>query len=139
MDYEKDLQVSCAEIISLLWLLHPIPEKPKSNPLNFQSYSESQLYTLPFDEERRFTGILAFISSIRDDSKHIPAVCVGESCDSSHLKIFLAVNKAGSNDGNSILNDIKRGLDRIFGLFETGLDSMFQGQKAYVEQTFLMK
>ncbi|KAF3399522.1 hypothetical protein DPV78_006381 [Talaromyces pinophilus] len=123
MESEKNLQINCAEDISLLSLLHSIPEKPTSNQLNFQPNSRSQIYTLPFDKERSFTGILAFIASIRDDYKHIPAVCVGESCDSSHLKIFLAVNKAGTDDGNSILNDMKRGLDQIFGLLESGFAS----------------
>lgn len=86
IDFEKDLQVNCAEDISLLSLLHSIPEKPRSNTLNFQPNSRSERYALPFDKERSFTGILAFISSIRDDYKHIPAVCVGESLGSSYLK-----------------------------------------------------
>ena len=135
MESEKNLQINCAENISLLSLLHSIPEKPRRNPLTLQPNSRSQIHTLPFDKERSFTGILAFIASIKDDYKHIPAVCVGESSDSSYLKIFLAVNKAGINDGNSILNDMKRGLDRIFSLLESGFDSKFYGQSACVEQT----
>lgn len=135
MEFEKNLQINCAENISLLSLLHSIPEKPRRNQLSFQSNSRSQIYTLPFDKERSFTGILAFIASIRDDYKHIPAVCVGESRDSSHLKIFLAVNKAGTSDGNSILDDMKRGFDQIFGLLESGFASKFHGQSACVEET----
>ena len=133
MDREKNLQINCAEDVSLLYLLHCIPEKPRSNPSRFQPNSQSPIYTLPFDKERSFTGILAFISSIRDDKQHIPAICVGESCDSSHLRIFLAVNKAGSNDGNSVLNDIHHGLSKIFGLLKNGFDSKFQS--IYVEKT----
>lgn len=55
--------------------------------------------------------ILVFIISIRDDYKHIPTVCVRESCDLSYLKIFLTINKVGTNNSNSILNNIKCSLD----------------------------
>jgi hypothetical protein len=92
MAHEQIAQISCAENISLLSLLHPVPTQPKSNPL--KSLLASQGHVLLFDRECSLASILAFLSSTTDDPNHIPVVCIGEAPDSSCLNVFLAVNKS---------------------------------------------
>jgi hypothetical protein len=120
MAHEQIAQISCAENISFLSLLHPVPTQPKSNPL--KSLSASQGHTLPFDKERGLASTLAFLSSTRDDPNHIPAVCIGEVPDSSCLNVFLAVNKSRRSDGDDILRDLKRGFEQIFLTLATRFD-----------------
>lgn len=121
MTERETLQINGAENISLLFLLHPVPVQPKRNPSSGLSISQSYTYTLPLDKERGLAGTLAFISSIRDDTDHIPAVCIVEELDSNCM-ILLAVNRVGSNDGTDILRDLKQGFDKIFNILAGRLD-----------------
>ncbi|KAL7621539.1 hypothetical protein AAE478_008864 [Parahypoxylon ruwenzoriense] len=102
-----------AENIAVLHLLHPIPIQPSSNPVTSSHY-RSTGYTLSFEKERSLAGTLAFLASTRDDKDHIPAVCIEEDRSEVHLNVLLAVNKAWSNDGNQVLEELKRGFERIF-------------------------
>lgn len=122
MSHGQALQVECAENIGLLSLLHLVPTLPKTNPLHSIPDSNKYTYTLPFATERGLAGTLAFISSIRDDPNHIPAVCVGEEPGSNYVKIFLAVNKTGVNDGNGMLFDVKQAFDELFRILAKGFD-----------------
>ncbi|EED12783.1 hypothetical protein TSTA_053010 [Talaromyces stipitatus ATCC 10500] len=74
------------------------------------------------DKERSLAGTLAFIWSIRDDTDHIPAVCVVEEPNSNCMGILLAVNRVGFNDGTNILRDLKQGFDKIFHILAGRLD-----------------
>jgi hypothetical protein len=118
----KNLQVNSAESISLLSLLHPVPAQPTKNTARSLSTSHSPTYTLPLEKERSLAGTLAFVSSIRDDPEHIPAVCVAEGPDSSYMEIIFAINKVAFHDGTNILRDMKLGFDRIFDVLAKGFD-----------------
>lgn len=119
---ERDiLQINSAENISLLSLLHLVPIQPKRNPSSCFHISKSYTYALPLDKERSLAGTLAFISSIQDDTDHIPAVCLVEEPDTNCV-ILLAVNRVGFNDGTDILRDLKRGFDKIFQILARRLD-----------------
>lgn len=77
-------------------------------------------------KERSLAGMLAFISSIRDDTDHIPAVCVVEEPNSHCMGILLAANRVGFNDGTNILRDLEQGFDKIFHILEGRLDGKFR-------------
>jgi hypothetical protein len=121
--------VICAEDISLLSLLHTVPTRPQSNTPKSLPASES--YTLPFDKERSLASILAFLSSTKDDSNHIPAVCITEEPDSRCLNVFLAVNKKSSNDGDYLLNDLTREFENIFHVLRTAINSDYKSSTTY--------
>jgi hypothetical protein len=113
--------IACAENIALLHLLHSVPTPPSPNPIDsFQIRHEG--YTLSFERERSLAGTLAFLSSISDDPKHIPAVCVEESPNSAFLSVLLAVNKVKRNDGNQVLQNLRQGFERIFAVLSQSLD-----------------
>ncbi|RYC60675.1 hypothetical protein CHU98_g5541 [Xylaria longipes] len=85
---------------------------PSSNIItNIQSRQPG--YTLPFTEERRLAGILAFLAHIDDDPDHIPAVSLQEIPQTRSINILLAVNKGTPEDGKRYLSRIKGGFERI--------------------------
>ncbi|KAF2101672.1 hypothetical protein NA57DRAFT_34292, partial [Rhizodiscina lignyota] len=118
--------ISSAENIALLHLLHSVPTLPSSNPADIPT-SRQNIYALSFKRERSLAGTLAFLSNIKDDPSHIPAVCVEECKKSTRLNVVLAVNKATFEDGSQILREIKQGLEGIFDVLsrtdDTNLES----------------
>jgi hypothetical protein len=106
-------EISRAENIALLYLLHSVPTLPSANPVDSQPIRQNG-YTLPFPRERRLTGTLAFLSSINDDPNHIPAVCVEEDPQSATLSVLLAVNRRSSDGGKQVLRKLKQGFERVF-------------------------
>ena len=107
--------IASAENIALLHLLHSVPTLPTSNSADIPS-SRDNSYALSFKRERGLTGTLAFLSNMKDDPDHIPAVCVEYCTKSAGLNVILAVNKATSGDGVHILRQIKQGLEEIFNV-----------------------
>ncbi|KAK8134629.1 hypothetical protein PG984_006641 [Apiospora sp. TS-2023a] len=108
------LTTRCAESIALLHLLHYVPRQPASNSLkHLPTYKEG--YTLSFEQERRLSGVLAFLSSIRNDPNYIPAVCLQET-NTSSLDVFFAVNKGRHVDGNDVLRELEHGFKNLFAV-----------------------
>ncbi|KAK3081601.1 hypothetical protein LTS18_004956, partial [Coniosporium uncinatum] len=105
--------IESAEDIVLLHLLQPVMTLPFENPVS-DALVHRGGYTLPFDRERRLASILAFLSSTKDDPKHIPAVCVAEDAESKSLNVMLAVNKTNPQDGNQALQQLEKGFEGIF-------------------------
>jgi hypothetical protein len=105
--------VSCAESIALLYLLHSVPTLPSSNSIN-NLPSQAGGYTLSFARERTLVGTLAFLSNVKDDPNHIPALCVKEKVKSSQLDVLLAVNRGKWEDGTQLLQEVQQGFEKVF-------------------------
>lgn len=105
--------IACAESIALLYLLHSVPTPPSSNRLDHLP-RHREGYALSFTRERSLVGLLAFLSNTKDDRDHIPAVCIREDLEPSSLSILLAVNSGKPGDGNVVLQELKRGFERIY-------------------------
>ncbi|KAI1272169.1 hypothetical protein F5Y07DRAFT_380740 [Xylaria sp. FL0933] len=110
---QPHVSVKCTENIALLYLLHPVPAQPSSNPVtNIQSKGVG--YSLPFNDERRLVNTLAFLAHIEDNPDHIPAVCLQETPQNGGLNVLLAVNRKGlSMKWKKYATDIKMGFDKI--------------------------
>ena len=106
-------ELTCAEKIALLTLLHPIPTPPSPNPIDHRLTHQTG-YILSFERERSVTAVLAFLSSLDDNPNHVKAVCVKEELDTASLHVFLAVNRAGEDDGNQVLLDTRQGFEKLF-------------------------
>lgn len=124
----NQLQITSAENVALFSLLHDVPVQPLTNKatssskhLNLAVPIETSYpsYKLSLDTERKLTDTLAFLSSIRDDPNHIPAVCVGEKPDENNsLNVYIAINKYHWSDGDGLLQDMKYGFDQVFNILE---------------------
>ncbi|KAM5385531.1 hypothetical protein ACJZ2D_000730 [Fusarium nematophilum] len=106
--------ISLAENINLLHLLSPKPSDPSSTRIETTEIRETG-YKLSFDDERSLVRHLAFLSSVKVDIKHIPALCVQEDHDLTRLTVLAAVNKAKPGDGRQALEEMGQGFERIFG------------------------
>lgn len=102
----------CAENIAILHLLHKVPSEPSKNAIEGTSVRR-QDYTLSLEMERKLTSTLAFLSNVKDDRSHIPAVAIVEGVPLSRLRVLLAVNEKSHGDGNQILRNIKAGFETI--------------------------
>lgn len=130
---EQNLYVKTTEYISLLSLLHEIPVKPiKNDPTGPSSARRNVTYVLPFKKERILTNTLGFLSSIREDIDHIPAVCVAEERDANGLVVLLAVNKRTASGGNKILQEMERGFEQIFETISRALSDGGRRFAAYL-------
>jgi hypothetical protein len=105
--------IYCAENIALLSVLHTVPAQPSANPIHRASIKRTG-YTLSLDRERSLSSVLAFLSCTKDDSYHIPAVCIEEGKNKEFLNVLLAVNKNGHDAGNQVLDKLKRDFEKIF-------------------------
>ncbi|KAH6629781.1 hypothetical protein C7974DRAFT_336537, partial [Boeremia exigua] len=126
--------VARAENISLLHLLHLVPVPPSSNVTNKASPHQGS-YALSYNQERHLTGTLAFICNTRDDSDHTPALCIEEDSQSASLNVMLAVNRADEEDGSNVLQDLKEGLEKIFG-FLSGISKERNKSRAIEAEVF---
>lgn len=118
--------VACAENISLLHLLHEIPEPPSVNTAPV-AFSDAASYSLPFATERSLAGVLAFLSSITDNPNFITAVCVQEGREGADLKVHVAINKKNDKDNNATLETICDGFNRIFLRLSSAMHGMRAG------------
>jgi len=105
--------IVCAERISLLYLLHPVPTFPSRTLVDRQSHLE-QGYTLSLAEERRLVETLAFLSNDREDANHIPALCIQQNSQTSSFEVLLAVNRLDGHDGDQHIERLKTGYENIF-------------------------
>jgi hypothetical protein len=107
------LSLRGAENIALLHFLHQVPLEPSRN-IRDESRYKGKVYPLhDTHEERKLTGIFAFLSSIEDDPDHIPAVCLQQH-ERKPFELLLAVNRKRQDDGNQILQTTKTGFEAIF-------------------------
>jgi hypothetical protein len=107
--------VVCAENISLLYLLHPVPTLPSRNVVAELSHRE-QGYVLSFVQESRLVAALAFLANDKDDVNRIPALCIQQSKESPSVNVLLAVNRSNWDSGGQACQPLKKGFQRIFAL-----------------------
>lgn len=107
-------EIACAEAIAFMHLLDTIPTEPSIRPRQQQAHINPSAYSLSFDRERDLVNTLAILSSIGEDPKHVPALCMHEKLGTNESGVIIAVNQARFGDGFSALNDIKGGFDSIF-------------------------
>ena len=105
--------IICAENIALLHLLHRVPRPPSINQRD-DVLHRTQVYSLSVEEERRLVTTLAFLSYVKDDPDHVPAVCAGQHIGSCTLNIFIAVNRVSAKDGVQSLQKCKNGFEELF-------------------------
>ncbi|OTA62693.1 hypothetical protein K449DRAFT_422208 [Hypoxylon sp. EC38] len=108
----NDPAIVCAERIAALHFLHHVPVPPSPNPVT-SIHRRPAGYTLPFEKERSLAGTLAFLAYPKHDIDHIPAVCVEEA---KHLNVILAVNKLDRENGQQLLEELKKSFEGIFSL-----------------------
>ena len=111
--------VLCAERISLLFLLHTVPCLPSRTPLESRLHHE-QGYTLTLNEERRLVESLAYLANDKEDTNHIPALCVQESAETSSFQLLLAVNRIDWQDGDRELQRLRVSYDNIIAQLSDG-------------------
>lgn len=104
-------RIACAENISLLHLISPVPELPSANKRP-DAASLRQNYQLAFKKELLLARALAFLSSVSDDAHHVTAVCIQEH--GSGLDVLIAINKSEYFTASGTLKTICHGLDEIF-------------------------
>lgn len=114
---EASSAIVCAENISLLFLLHPVPSLPARNTLETQ-VNATKIYTLSVEEERKLTESLAFLANDSDDVNHIPAVCVEQGSATPSLHVLLAVNRSTWQSGVQSLHRIEQGFRNVFSLLQ---------------------
>lgn len=105
--------VACAEAIALLRLLHEVPTNVSKNDPGLVPIRHED-YILSFDRERQFVGACAFLACIKNDVYHVPAACVQEDRDAHLLKLIVAVNKRGHEQGRPYLEKMKEGFEAVF-------------------------
>lgn len=113
--------VTCAENISLLFLLNPKPSCPIRVPVNAER-GPTVGYSLPFEKERSLASTLAFLCSIRDDPGRIPALCIEENANSAGLNIIVAVNKSSWDGGRGYLQAVQQGLEKTMAVLSQVTD-----------------
>ncbi|CAJ2511764.1 Uu.00g073890.m01.CDS01 [Anthostomella pinea] len=102
----------------------PRPQNPPSSNLEVSTTgSIANGYSLPFERERLLASSLAFLSSISDGPHHIPAIGIEEAPKAGHLSVLIAVNKASPDDGEHILQELKKGFEGIFSLVSNADDN----------------
>lgn len=128
--YSSPPAVTCAENVALLYLLHSVPVPPSRNEISNHPVRTGS-YLLPFHRERDLASTLAFLSNTKDDSNHVPALCIEENPDSESLNVMLAVNRAKWEDGNEVLHNLKQSLEEIF----TVLSEISEGMLSTILRT----
>ncbi|KAM0321482.1 hypothetical protein ACHAQA_010096 [Verticillium albo-atrum] len=116
---QKSPTIICAENIALLQFLHNVPAQPSTRILRAAVEHDGHR-ALSLKQERQLTGVLAVLSSIREDANLITAVAVREvrpSEEQQHhtsLEALVAVNKSKFSDWDDYLDSVCDGLGRIF-------------------------
>jgi hypothetical protein len=107
--------VTCAEGISLLYLLHSVPARPSRKHLTDHD-GLAQGYILSLSDENRLVEAFAFLSNIDHDVNRIPAVCIQQVPEASSLNVLLAVNQLKWGEGSQFLQQLREGFEPIFAL-----------------------
>ncbi|CRK19878.1 hypothetical protein BN1723_011999 [Verticillium longisporum] len=115
---QKSPTIICAENIALMQFLHDVPAQPSTRNLHEAAEDDGQL-ALSLEQERQLTGILAALSSIREDVNLITAVAVREvrTPEERHhtsFEVLVAVNKSKPSDWGDYLGSVSDGFGRIF-------------------------
>ncbi|KJR81941.1 uncharacterized protein SPSK_03147 [Sporothrix schenckii 1099-18] len=106
--------VVCAENIALLHALHTVPLQPAKNNVDDElRFKWKDGYILSFEQERKLTSALSFLCSISDNPDHVAAVCIEEDHTSPSLRVLVAINKRGQDDGRPVLQRLKTGLEGV--------------------------
>ncbi|KAM5351697.1 hypothetical protein ACJ41O_004420 [Fusarium nematophilum] len=111
-----DLEAECAQKIALLRYLGRIASHPERNeaecclPLPEADADRA----LSLRDERYLTSTLAFLSSVRDDSNKITAVCVEERPPG--MVVMVAANAKGPGVSSAYLASVKHGFDGVFSI-----------------------
>lgn len=113
MPPEPNPLVISAESIGLSSLICKVPAPPSRDDTVCLS-SLNRNYALPLNTERQLARTLAFLSHSKDDSDHIPALCLEEDQDTGGLNVIFAVNRISHKDGGAAIDRIKAGFDRLF-------------------------
>lgn len=108
----KTPAVVCAENIALLYMLHDVPLPPSKNKIDSVSVL-TRGYILSFEQERKLAGALSFLLSISDNPNHVAAVCIEEDHSTDTLRVLLAINKRHPDDGHTILQTLKNGVESV--------------------------
>jgi hypothetical protein len=116
--------VVCAENISLLFLLHPVPTLPSRNVVADFPHRE-QGYVLSFVQESRLVAALAFLANVKEDVNHIPALCIQQSTKSPSVSVLLAVNRSNWEAGGRACESLKEEFERIFALLAQSQQGVF--------------
>ncbi|KAK7920301.1 hypothetical protein PG985_008323 [Apiospora marii] len=106
------LERECALSIAHLFMLNRFPGPLRTNSLTDAPVS-GRIYALPFEWEIRLTSILAFLSSVSGNPRHVTAVCIKEH-HQEQLDVLLAINKGKPDDGESILREVQNGFAKLF-------------------------
>ncbi|KAG9255637.1 uncharacterized protein F5Z01DRAFT_635263 [Emericellopsis atlantica] len=114
MNYHEEA-TACADSISFLYVLHPVPQQPFAHALDEPMKQGPEDYVLPFKKERDLASTLAFLSSLKTDPNRIPALSVRENQKKMQLEVMVAANSQKPGDSLRTLEFIKEGLDRILG------------------------
>ncbi|KAJ5097735.1 hypothetical protein N7456_008456 [Penicillium angulare] len=107
--------IACAENIVFNSLLHEVPN-PAKHTKTGRFESSDKRYILPFSKERDLVEILSFLPKTEDGPDHIPAICVEQSPNRTSLNILLAINKSSPSEGDVILENMRDGYEKIFGV-----------------------
>lgn len=105
--------IRCAENIAILRLLHDVPVQPSLREIHLLPGNTTRRI-LPLEQENQLTSVLALLSALRDDTRHVTATAFRERSRPQGLEILVAINKASPTDGDEYLKEIKAGLHRIF-------------------------
>ena len=106
--WDKVSRKHLLETITLLWALEPIAEGRRENRIPLVADTTRQL---PIEREKEIATNLAFISSTRDDSTRITAVCIEEDLSGRKSTIRIA-----SNTGSLI--EVQQGFRKIADILE---------------------
>lgn len=117
------VDMSCADSIAFLRLLHKVPHPRSANPTPRALDSTLGHYVLPLETERNIASSLAFLSSLKSDSERIPALCLEENRELGRIDVLVAVNSQ-SGYGSQTLGEIKNGLEMIFGVVNRAIEGM---------------
>ncbi|CAG9975506.1 unnamed protein product [Clonostachys byssicola] len=118
----NNIAVNIAENISILHLLHEVPEPPTSNPVLSPISDGPTEYSLSFKKERDLTIMLAYISSIKNNRDRVPAVCIKEDKATDRLDILVAVNASNAAE-KGVLSNIQTKFEEIFKLLPSASTS----------------
>ncbi|CRK30174.1 hypothetical protein BN1723_014347 [Verticillium longisporum] len=129
---QKSRIIICAENIALLQFLH---SPSTAIDQNVRAAVENDGHrALSLEQEQQLTGVLAVLSSIREDANLITAAAIREvrTSEEQHhqtsLEALVAVNKFELSDWDDYLVSVCDGLGRIFNALSRATREAFRGK-----------